>query len=85
VIKYDLPWCWRSSRTPIQQLLLGSSKTALILSEYLIERGFLCIPMRYPTVSKPETGLRVTLTSVHTQQDIDNFLRSIKSFYDTSY
>jgi len=74
VIQYDLPWGWRASRTPIQQLLLGCSKTALTLSEYLIERGFLCIPMRYPTVTKPETGLRVTLTSAHTQQVIVNFL-----------
>lgn len=64
---------WRNSTTAIQQLQLGCPHKALHYSKALYQRGILCQPMRYPTVSYKETGLRIVLNCQHDESDI-NFL-----------
>jgi len=66
---------WRDSHTPIQQLQLGCPQLALSIAESLRNKGILCIPMRQPTVSKQETGLRVVLNYHHTPEQIDTFFQ----------
>ena len=65
------PLKWRDSYSPIQQLQLGCPHRALYFSEKLRERSILCLPMRQPTVSQQETGLRVILNSHHEPDQID--------------
>jgi 8-amino-7-oxononanoate synthase len=62
---------WRDSITAIQQLQLGCPKKALEVSQYLQNQGVFCLPMRQPTVSKQDTGLRVILNYNHQPEDID--------------
>lgn len=65
------PLVWRDSDSPIQQLKLGCSHRALYFAEKLREKSIFCLPMRQPTVSQPETGLRVILNYHHEPEDIE--------------
>lgn len=65
------PLTWRDSLSAIQQLQLGCPQLALSYSTKLREQGIVCLPMRQPTVSRQETGLRVTLNYHHQPEDID--------------
>lgn len=65
------PLKWRDSDSPIQQLQLGCSHRALNFANKLREQSILCLPMRQPTVSKQETGLRVILNYNHEPKQID--------------
>lgn len=71
------PLQWRDSHTPIQQLQLGCPHRALSLAARLREQGIECLPMRQPTVSLPETGLRVILNHDHTPADIDTLFQCL--------
>lgn len=62
---------WRDSSTPIQQLQLGCPHRALQAASQLRALGIVCMPMRQPTVSRQETGLRVILNYHHEPHDID--------------
>lgn len=62
---------WRDSKSPIQQMQLACPHKALSSAHFLREKGIICLPMRQPTVSLQETGLRVILNYHHTFEDID--------------
>lgn len=59
------------SQTAIQPVLTDGPMQAVALSEALKQRGIWVPPIRYPTVPKGTDRLRVTLSAVHTRQDID--------------
>jgi len=63
---------WRDSSSPIQQLQLGCPEKALAYSLKLRDSSIICAPMRQPTVSKSETGLRVILNYNHSFEQIDS-------------
>ena len=65
------PLKWRDSSSLIQQLQLGCPQRALYCAEKLREQSIVCLPMRQPTVSKQETGLRVILNYHHQPEHID--------------
>ncbi len=65
------PLKWRDSQSPIQQLQLGCPHRAQHFADKLLEHSILCLPMRQPTVSKQETGLRVILNYHHEPEHID--------------
>jgi 8-amino-7-oxononanoate synthase len=69
------PLQWRDSRSPIQQLQLGCPHQASQWSAKLNEQGIICMPIRQPTVSKQETGLRIILNYDHRPEDIDYLLK----------
>lgn len=69
---------WRDSTSPIQQLQLGCPHQALQCAARLRERGILCSPIRQPTLSKRETGLRVILNAHHEPQQIDYLFESLQ-------
>lgn len=77
------PLSWADSKTAIQQLRLGCPHRALMLARFLREKGFFCMAMREPTVTRAQTGLRVLLNSQHTPEAIDDFLNHIHAFHDT--
>ena len=70
---------WRDSLTPIQQLQLGCPHRAVSLASKLREQGIVCLPMRQPTVSLRETGLRVILNHHHEPEDIDRLLQCLQA------
>lgn len=65
------PLPWRDASSPIQQLQLGCPHQALKVATTLREQGVIALPMRQPTVSKQETGLKIALNYCHEPEHID--------------
>lgn len=70
---------WRDSISPIQQLQLGCPFLAQEKANKLAEHHIRCFPIRAPTVTKRETGLRIILNYQHSYADIDNLFRVLQS------
>ncbi len=65
------------SSTPIQPLMCGDDKKALALSAALESQGFLVPAIRPPTVPDGRARLRITLTSLHTQAEVDSLVDAL--------
>jgi len=59
------------SQTPIQPLIVGSAENALALSAALDEAGFWVAAIRPPTVPEGQARLRITLSALHTEAEVD--------------
>ena len=71
-----LPAVWKNqvlSSSAIQPLICGEASAALQLAKNLHDHGFLIPAIRYPTVPRHAARLRVTLSAVHADKDIDAF------------
>lgn len=71
------------SHGPIIPVLLGSPEGALRASELLLEAGILAQAIRPPTVPPGTSRLRISLSAIHGQQDIeiiaDSLLRVVQT------
>jgi 8-amino-7-oxononanoate synthase len=56
---------------PIQPVVLGSAAAALAAQRALEAAGFLVVAIRPPTVPQGSARLRVSLSAVHTEEEID--------------
>jgi 8-amino-7-oxononanoate synthase len=65
----DLPLL--PSNTPIQPLMCGDEKRATALATALEAQGFWVPAIRPPTVPDGRSRLRITLSSLHTQAEVD--------------
>lgn len=65
----DLPLL--PSNTPIQPLMCGDDKRATALATALEAQGFWVPAIRPPTVPDGRSRLRITLSSLHTQAEVD--------------
>ena len=65
------------SRTPIQPIVLGHSRTTLEAAALLRRRGYFVVAFRPPTVPKGTARLRITLTANHTPAHIDGLLAAL--------
>lgn len=65
------------SETAIQPLIVGDSKDASRISKQLFDDGFLISAIRPPTVPEGSARLRITLTAVHTEEQVDHLLESL--------
>ena len=65
------------SGTPIQPLLLGEPEAAVAASEALLERGVLVAAIRPPTVPQGSSRLRVTLSAIHEEADVDRLVEAL--------
>ena len=72
----DLPLA-RSS-TPIQPVILGSSRAALLVQEQLLEAGFWVIAIRSPTVPRGSERVRITLSAEHTEAQVDALVEHLE-------
>lgn len=68
---------WRNSQTHIQQLQLGCPHLATKVCEHLFRFGIICLPIREPTVTKAETGLRIILNYAHEKEHIDYLFETL--------
>ena len=59
---------------PIIAVLIGSEEGALNKSKELFEKGFLIPAIRPPTVPKGSSRLRLTLSSLHTDEQLEDLL-----------
>lgn len=69
---------WKTSSTPIQHLILGSSHRALATAEKLIKQGLFCRAIRPPTVPQKEAGIRVVLNAAHTFHQLEQLVESLE-------
>jgi len=66
------------STTPIQPLLVGDAKQALVLSETLLEQHHILVSaIRPPTVAEGSARLRITFSANHSEQQVDQLLSAL--------
>jgi 8-amino-7-oxononanoate synthase len=65
------------SETPIQPLMIGDAIPAKAASDALFEQGFMVTAIRPPTVPHGTARLRVTLSALHTNDQVDRFLHAL--------
>lgn len=65
------------SQTPIQPILVKNTEQTLALSAYLLENGFLVNAIRPPTVPENTSRLRISLSALHSENEIDRLLEHI--------
>ena len=66
------------SATPIQPLIAGSAARALSWSEMLRQQGILVTPIRPPTVPEGTARLRITLSALHTDEQLTRLLDALE-------
>ncbi|WMJ70894.1 8-amino-7-oxononanoate synthase [Stenotrophomonas sp. 24(2023)] len=71
-----------ASDTPIQPLLCGSDADAMALSQALEQAGWLVGAIRPPTVPDGKARLRVTLSALHTPEQVRGLVDAIASARD---
>jgi 8-amino-7-oxononanoate synthase len=69
----------QNSRTPIQPLMIGSSATAVAVSTQLEDIGFYVPAIRPPTVPEGNARLRITLTALHSESDVERLLAALRT------
>jgi len=65
------------SRTPIQPLVVGASERALAIAANLEANGFYVPAIRPPTVPDGKARLRITLTALHSESDVERLLAAL--------
>lgn len=76
---------WIKSNTPIQFLKLGCPHQAAHLSKELEKKGIKCAPIRSPTVSHRDTGLRMVLNYNHNEDQIKKLFNSLNTLYESTH
>jgi 8-amino-7-oxononanoate synthase len=66
-----------ASSTPIQPVMAGDARTALGAAETLLDAGIWVTPIRPPTVPAGTARLRITLSAVHQNSDVDCLLAAL--------
>ncbi len=65
------------SHTPIQPVLIGASKAASVAAAKLEAEGFFVPAIRPPTVAQGKARLRVALSALHEEADIERLLNAL--------
>jgi 8-amino-7-oxononanoate synthase len=65
------------SRTPIQPVVVGASKAALVAMQSLQAQGFFVPAIRPPTVAQGKARLRVVLSARHEEADVEQLLNAL--------
>lgn len=72
------------SDTPIQAVMCFNDRRALAMSQALEARGLWVSAIRPPTVPEGRARLRVTLTVLHTDDDVDTLLAGLAQARDAA-
>ena len=67
-----------NTQTPIIPVIIGNIKETLRISQFLLEKGFLAVAIRPPTVPENSARLRISLNAAHTDKDIEKLLECLK-------
>ncbi|MBU4415007.1 MAG: 8-amino-7-oxononanoate synthase [Proteobacteria bacterium] len=60
---------------------IGDESRALEISEKLLEKNIFVLPARYPTVPLHKAILRIGMTALHTEEDVEKLVSSLKEVY----
>lgn len=72
-------WQLMDSFTAIQPVVVGSNEDVLRLSECLLTQGILVPAIRPPTVPKCSARLRISLSAVHSVDDVQRLITAMQS------
>lgn len=78
-----LPWHAPASLTAIQPLILGDNATALAVMRALERHGIWVPAIRPPTVPAGTARLRITLSAVHTPEQVDRLVLALQEIART--
>ncbi len=67
----------RPSDTPIQPLVCGGEATTLAMAASLEQQGYWVAPIRPPTVPDGQARLRITLSALHTEAELDGLVDAL--------
>ncbi|MBI4698999.1 MAG: 8-amino-7-oxononanoate synthase [Nitrospirae bacterium] len=67
-----------ASETPVIPVLVGDTKSALAISKYLFKEKIFAPAIRPPTVPEGKSRMRFSVTSAHTDEDIDRVLGKLR-------
>ena len=83
--QYEIPCL--DSTTAIQGIVVGDAKSAMDLSDALLEEDLLVVAIRPPTVPPGTARLRIMLSAAHQEADIEHLVKSIARLFhkSTSY
>jgi 8-amino-7-oxononanoate synthase len=70
-----------ASTTPIQPVIVGEAAWALALSEALMNAGFWVAAIRPPTVPPGTARLRITLSAMHRDEDVDALAETLGALW----
>ena len=73
-----LPWKLKTSKTPIQPLIVGDNRAALELAEGLRSRGIWVPAIRPPTVPAGSARLRIALSAAHDAEHVDELAAALR-------
>jgi glycine C-acetyltransferase/8-amino-7-oxononanoate synthase len=65
--------------TPIISVLIYDVKNTIEMSKKLMDLGFYVLPIRPPTVPKGLSRIRITVTAMHTKEDLDALGKAVRS------
>ncbi len=74
----DLGFQLTGTQSPILPIIVKSPERALEMSQALYEAGVYVPAIRPPTVPKDSSRLRLTVSSEHTEEQLENVVRSIQ-------
>ncbi len=69
------------SNTAIQPIMIGSSETAIQISQKLQDKGILVTAIRPPTVPKDSARLRITFSANHTEEQVEKLLGALEDAF----
>ncbi len=69
-----------ASSTQIIPVLIGDDDQALALSQYLEEHGILALAIRPPTVPEGAARIRLSLSSAHSDEQIEQLVQAFKAW-----
>jgi glycine C-acetyltransferase len=70
----DLGFDTGQSETPITPVMLGEAPVAFEFSKRLFDEGLFAMALGFPTVPRGKARIRVMLSAVHSQDDLDQAL-----------
>jgi 8-amino-7-oxononanoate synthase len=71
------------SCSQIIPVLMGDNRSALDASAFLLDRGYHCPAIRYPTVPRGTSRLRLSVTSEHTREQINGLVGALNAWRST--
>lgn len=73
------------SCSQIIPIMTGESEVALDLSAFLEQQGIFAPAIRYPTVPKGEARIRISLTTAHSEADLEYLLNTLEKWRQISW